>query len=106
MIGVCSVCGGGALPTTIDGWRAYLATLPLDDFPALKDRLMRDTEKKLVIDLQCSCGGKLWIEYPLGHSVVRELIDLAAAWTDAHKPHHEEPNKGAAPEPATVEACP
>lgn len=27
--------GGGALPTTIDDWRAYLATVPLDDFPAL-----------------------------------------------------------------------
>lgn len=28
--------GGGSLPTTPDGWRAHLATLPLTGFPALE----------------------------------------------------------------------
>lgn len=28
--------GGGALPVTIEGWRAHLAKLPLTDFPALR----------------------------------------------------------------------
>jgi hypothetical protein len=44
----------------------------------------------LLLELKCSCGGALFVEYPPGLQIVRELFELAREWTKAHAAHHTE----------------
>jgi hypothetical protein len=55
--------------------------------------------KPLMLDMKCGCGAALVVECSPGVSwEFAQLMDLAKAWTAAHRAHHTEPPK---PEPKT-----